>query len=267
MLISIVSPHATNNGNTVSSLLLGMGLADTKRKILLTHTNPQSPAFERYLGLQAFEDKTSTPTQLVKLMREGAIKAEEIGDYCKEINDYLHVFTNNESNFSEHDMATLLNFLITSDLSMYEHIVFDVDASRDHEASQTVVSKSDIIILNITASFLELDKFNAEKERIIKMCRGKKVIMLCSQYDSKASKVKDITKFLGLNTTVHVIRENSWVKWACNQGKLYHVFKQGKIKDSDVIEVFKDTTSLAGAVAKAKVSIGKAQKGVFKNVN
>lgn len=263
MIISVVSPHTSRNGNTVSSILLAHGLADLKRKILLTHIKPQSPAFEHYLGLKAYEDKTTTPTQLVKLMREGAIKTEEIGDYCKSVVDYLDVFTNNATNFAKEDMATLLNFLVTSKTD-YEYLVFDIDTDAEDEAAQMVINNSNIIILNVSASFLELDMFNAQKEKIARLCKGKKVILLCSAYDPKACKLKEIPKVLGVNTSCYTIRHNSWVKWACNNGKLSYLYKQGKSKDVDVIEIYKDVTSLANAVSKAKISIRKQAKGVFK---
>jgi hypothetical protein len=264
MIISVVAPHTSRNGNTVSSILLGFGLGDLKRKVLLTHVNPQSYAFDTYLGLHNFEDKTSTPTQLVKLMREGAIKPEEIGDYCKLFEEYLYVFTNKETNFSQDDMHNLLDFILTSSMP-YEYMVFDVDAKTDHKTTELVLSKSDVIILNLSDSLLELEMFNQQKDRIMKLCRGKKVILLCSAYDSKALKsTKEITKKIGVDTSCYVIRNNSWVKWACNTGKLDYLFKQGKTKDSDVIDVFRDATSLASAISKTKISIGKAAKGVFK---
>lgn len=263
MIISMVSPYTSNMGNSVSSILLAHGLADLKRKVLLTHIKPQSYSYEQYLGLKAFEDKTSTPSQLVKLMREGAIKAEEIGDYCKNVYDFLDVFTNTSTNFSEQDMSTLHEFLVTSD-SAYDYQLFDIDADYDSESSQKVISKSNIIILNITSSFLEIEKFNREKEKIIKMCKGKKVILLCSAYDSKSAKLKDIVKALGVNTSCYVIRHNSYVKWACNQGKLGFLYKQGKTKNADVLDVFKDVTSLAVAVSRAKIAVGRGNKGVFK---
>jgi hypothetical protein len=264
MIISVLSPHAPRSGNTVSSIFLGMGLGDLKRKTLITHVKPLSKPFDHYLGLRSYEDKTTTPAQLAKLMREGAIKPEEITDYCKTVDDYLDVFTNSETNFSEEDMATLLKFLVKSETN-YEYTLVDIDESVDHETTQMVLSSSSIVVLNVPPDALELAKFSEDKEKIMKMCKGKKVIMLCSAYDTKSFKsTKDIAKALGVDTTIYTIRHNLWVKWGCNNGKLGYVYKQGKIKDADVIEVFRDTSSLASAVAKAKVAINKSLKGVNK---
>lgn len=260
MIISVISPHAKRNGNTVSSILLSLGLGELKRKVLLTHVKPQSSAFEYYLGLKAYEDKTSTPTQLVKLMREGAIQPEEIGDYCKVINDYVDVFTNNATNFSEKDMSTLLSFLIGSSVN-YEYVVIDVDQNIDHETTKKVLNKSDIVILNVSPSFHELEEFKAMEEKIKKLTAGKKVLLLTSMYDSKACKLKEIPKVIGVKTTSYMIRENSWIKYGCNYGKINYVFEQSKAKDPDVIEIARDVAALTTAISKAKIAIAKQKKG------
>ena len=80
MVISVMSPHTSGNGTTTTALLLALGLGNMKKKVLLTHTDSVSESFYTYLGLQQFEDKTSTPTQMVKLLREGAIQSEDISD-------------------------------------------------------------------------------------------------------------------------------------------------------------------------------------------
>lgn len=259
MIISVVSPHAHNNGVTTSSMLTAMGLSDLKRKVFLTHVSPQSRAFELYLGLKAYEDKTSTPTQLVKLMREGAIKTEEIGDYCKAINDYLDVFTNNSTNFSAEDMGALAKFLLTSETN-YDYMVFDVDTDVRGKEAQFVIGKSDLIILNVSNSYLEASNFVENKEAIMKMCAGKKVLILCSAYDAKVGKLKDLGKQLGVDTSIYVIRRNSWVRWACNSGRLDYLFSQGRAKDPDVYEIYRDAYSLASTIAKIKIAINKGRK-------
>lgn len=259
MIISVISPHTNKNGNTVSSILLALGLGELKRKVLLTHVKPQSPAFKLYLGLKAYEDKTTTPTQLVKLMREGAIQPEEIGDYCKVIDDYVDVFTNDQSNFSEDDMASLLSYLLKSSLN-YEYVVIDVDETTDKAVTQKVIANSDIVIINLSPSVIDLDEFNNQKEKIMKLTAGKKVILLTSIYDAKACKLKDIARFIDVKTNILMIRYNSWIKYGCNFGKLVFVYKQSKQKDPAVIEISKDVASLVSAVSKAKISISRRRK-------
>ena len=112
MVISVVSPHCEKNGNTTVSLFLALGLGAMKKMVLLAHTDAISDSLYMYLGLQSFEDKTSTPTQMVKLLREGAIQSEAIPDYCKNIADNTYLFTNNKRNFTDEDMETFSEYLV-----------------------------------------------------------------------------------------------------------------------------------------------------------
>lgn len=264
MIISVVSPQAHNNGNTTTSILLAMGLAELKRKVFLTHVNAQSNSFATYLGIEAYEDKTSTPTQLVKLMREGAIQPSEIADYCKEEVDFLDVFSSNSPAFSQQDMDTLLEFMIESDVK-YEYRIFDIDADKDSIANQYVIKKSDIIILNLSDNKSELDAFNNIQSDIMKLCKDKKVIIVSSAYDSKAMKLKEIAKYLNVNTTILPISYSKWVKWGNNRGKLSHVFLQGKTKDADVIEIYRNVMTIVKAISKAKITINKERQHGAKN--
>lgn len=262
MIIAVVSPLGRRVGNSVTSLLLGHGLAETKRSVFLTHTSATSRAYEGYLGLTAFEDKTSTPSQLVKLMREGAVQPKEVGDYCSTVYDFLDVFTTTNTNFSEDDKEQLVEFVISSE-KHYDYMVFDVE-DLESDTSKYVLRHADIVILNVTDNLVELKEIAERTKELARICAGKKVVLAVSNYDSKAVKLKDIPKHTELNTVCQPIRKNSWLKWACNNGKLTYVFTQGRAKDADVLEVYKDAMSLASAVNKAKIAIAKGKKGVFK---
>lgn len=263
MIISVVSPHSGNTGTTTTALLLAHGLADLKRKVFLTHISPSSPSIGLYLGLHDYEDKTSTPTQLVKLLREGAVQAEDVSDYCQNVDDFLDVFVNTKSNFSPKDMSTLHDFLMDS--IHYEYTVFDIDSSVTTEEARNVIKRSELVILNVGDGYADLDKFVAKRDDILKMCAGKSVLLVCSDYDPRGGSTKDITKRLDMQTTCHVMRSNVWIKYLSNRGNLSKVFTEGKKKDGDVVDVYKDAYSLASSVAKAKINITKRSKGALRN--
>ena len=183
MLVAVLSPHAHGNGNTVSSILLALGLGNMKKKVLLTHTDNVSESFNLYLGLQQFEDKTSTPTQMVKLLREGAIQPEAISDYCKNVADNVYVFTNVKSNFSDEDMRTLSEYLVEH--SDFDYIVYDFN-SFETETAEFILKKADVVVLNVTQSYKELDDFKAESKKYAKMLMGKKMVLVCNKYNSIA---------------------------------------------------------------------------------
>lgn len=256
MLISVFSPHTTNNGNTVSSILLAMGLADMKRNIILTHTEPNSLAFYKYMGLSEVEDKTCTPTQLVKLLNQGAIKPDEILDYCKQVNEYLYAFTSNNESFDEKDMGVMLEYLCDNKVS--EYTVVDIDSDFTSTNADLVLRKSDVIVLNFSPSYLEVDEFNAIKDRVLKICKDKIVVLLCNRYTDSACKLKDFTAKLEANTRCYVIHNNNYIPWGCNDGKLYEVYKKARIKDYRAIELNNDILSLTKAIG--KINLAKKKK-------
>lgn len=254
MIVSVMSPHTRGNGNTVTSMFLGLGLASMNKKVLLTHTNPTSDAFYRYLGLEQYEDKTSTPTQLVKLLRQGAIQPEEITDYCKHIYDGLDAFTTNETNFSEEDMYAFSDYMLS--LSTYDFIIYDVN-NLDSNTAQMVVKNSDLIIFNLTQSIMELEEFKSQDKEYMKICKDKQIVLVCNKFDKTAGKDKDITKFLEFKTRCNTISYNPWVINACNTGRIIDLYKTIKSKGIKVIELDKDIQRLATMVSKSKIAITK----------
>ncbi len=264
MLISVFSPHTTNNGNTVSSILMAMGLSDMKRNIILTNTEPNSPAFYQYMGLVSVEDKTCTPSQLVKLLRQGAIKPDEILDYCKQVNEYLYCFTSNNSAFSKEDMRVMLEYICDNKVS--EYTIVDIDSDYTSENASLVLSKSDVVVLNFSASYLEVCEFNAMKEKIVKVCKNKIVIILCNGYTDSAFKLKDFSTRLGTTAGCYILHQNKYIQWGCNNGKLYELFKKVKIKDFRTVELNKDILNITKAISKINIEKKKKKsKEAFKN--
>lgn len=259
MIVSVISPHCRNNGNTITSIFTAMGLADVKKTTLLTHVTPKSDVFYKYLGLHSFEDKTNTPTQLVKLMRDEAIKIEDIGDYCKTIIPGCDVFANNTKTFTEEDMMELMTRL--TDANKYDYMIVDIDEEdfmKDIPA--LALDRSDIIIINLTQSIIEIMEFNKMRDKYMKLFAGKKIILVCNMFSTAAWPVKDFQKNLGVKTTVCAVHFNNWIRWGCNTGKLLDVYKFIKLKDPRVIELDKDIIGLATAVNKARLSIIRQNK-------
>lgn len=256
MIVSVMSPHTKGNGSTVTSMFLALGLASMNKKVLLTHTDPNSEAFYKYLGLEQYEDKTSTPTQLVKLLRQGAIQPEEITDYCKHIYDGVDAFTTNQTSFLEEDMYAFSDYMLS--LSTYDFIIYDV-SNLESETAQMVVKNSDIIVFNLTQSVMELEEFNSNKKEYLKICKDKQIILVCNKFDKTAGNDKDITKHLGFKTRCNTISYNPWVINGCNTGRIIDLYKTIKSKGIKVIELEKDIQRLATMVSKSKISITKSR--------
>ncbi len=251
MIVSVMSPHSEGTGSTTTALLLALGLGSMKKKVLVTHTDNVSSSFYNYLGLHQFEDKTSTPTQMVKLLREGAIQSEAIPDYCKNVAENVYVFTNMKSNFSDEDMLTLSEYLVGH--SDFDFLVYDFN-NFESETAKFVLQNSDVVIINCTQSFKELDKFKKESQRIAKLLNGKKLILVCNKYNSLVSKDSDVPKRLGIKAPCNVIHYNPWLIMASNSGQLLQLYKNIRAKNSKVVELNNDINRLASVITKVRIA-------------
>ena len=251
MIISVMSPHTQDNGTTTVSMLAALGLGSMKKRVLLTHTSSYSETFYNYLGLHQFEDKTSTPTQMVKLLREGAIQSEAIADYCKNVAENVYVFTNNKSNFSEEDMLTLSEYLVEH--SDFDYLIYDFNDFESDNA-KFILKNSDVIILNFTQSYKELDDFKRDSVKYSKMFAGKKLILVCNKFNSLISKDSDIPKRLGLKAPCYVMHYNPWLVYASNSGQLLQLYRNIRAKNSKVIELNNDINRLASVITKVRIA-------------
>lgn len=258
--VTVISPHTTRNGNTVTSALIALGLTETKRRIFLTHASETSIPFQTYFGVDKFEDKSTTSTQLVKLLREGAVGAKDVSEYCITVQGYLDVFTSVDSLFGEEEMRTLLTHVLNSDA--YDMTVIDMDLPLSHPNAKLIMAKTDLVVLNISPDFVELKMLKEMLPDIAKLCKGKQLFLVCNRYDSVAmKKLKMIPDFLGLKTNCYAIRDNSWIKWSCNNKKLAFLFNRGKVKDGSVNEIYTSAVSISNKVFKARNKLMRAKRG------
>lgn len=257
MIVSVVSPQADNNGNSIASIFLALGLGAMRHQVMLTHTAPSCESFHTYFGLKTVEDKTSTPTQLVKLLGLGALNPDDVRDYCRMVTDGVYVFTNRMPEFTQEDMYEFVTFSCM--IQSFDYIVYDINDISE-KTSQYAISQSDVVVINLTQALDDLRGFVAQKERLLRMCKGKKVILLCNHYSPVVSKTKDIAKTIGTRAGIYVIHHNPWIQWACNNGQIVSLMLQAKQGQPGVIELAKDSSALAGVVSKAKISNAKEKQ-------
>lgn len=257
MLVSVMAPHCENNGNTTTAILLALALGGMKKKVLLTHTDNISNSFYTYLGLHQFEDKTSTPTQMVKLLREGAIQSDAIQDYCKNVSENVFVFTNNKSNFTDEDMETFSRFLVEN--SDFEYLIYDFN-NFESETAKYILRNSDVIVVNLTQSKIELDNFNKEIKRYQKMFEGKKVMLVVNNWEQIIGKDVAVTKELKIAGRPSIIHHNPYITKMSNEGKLLDLYAYVKRKDSRLVELSGDVNKLASNLMRIKISNMKARQ-------
>lgn len=250
MRVSVISPHMHNTGGSTLSMLLALELASTGKKTCITHISPISSCFYKYLNFIGFQDKTSTPNQIVRILKTGGLSKDDVSDYCKQVADNLEAFTNESSSFTKEDMEFMVGYISTS--FPHEHIIYDVD-SRDLEQMKNVINCSDVIVLNITQSVYELNRFNENKEAYTSLMEGKPVIVVVNKYNSVKGTLKEVANWMGIKKPNNwlVLHENPWIAWSTNHGQLNKLHKKIINKDDRVIELKPELTKICSAMMRA----------------
>ena len=149
MNIAVISPHTRKNGNTTVASLLALELSTRGKKVCLTHTALKSPAMYEYFSLKETDgDKTASPSKLVNMLQAGAVKPEEISEYCKNITNSVDAFTVNDRKFSTENLSYMLDYI--ADKFPYDLKVFDIDEEYNSELTKRIVAKCDFIVFVIT---------------------------------------------------------------------------------------------------------------------
>lgn len=260
MRIAVISPHSNNNGNTVLAMLVALELSSQGRKTCLTHLKPISNSFYSYLDFVGFDDKTSTPTQIVKILNEGDLTGDDISDYCKRITDDLEAFTNNTKNFDQDDMDFMQEYIAKS--FPHDNIVFDID-DNDPVRSRMVIELCDVVILNITQSISELTEFKENREEYMGIMCGKPMVVVVNKFNSTKSTMKEVARWMGIKRPNKwlVLRENPWIAWATNHGQLGQLYRKINTKDPRVIELNTDLSKICSTLGEAKIAGDKRRGG------
>lgn len=261
MRVAVVSPHAHNTGNTTLAMLIGMQLASNEKLTCIGHIKPTSPSFYAYLNFVGYQDKTSSPSQIVKILKEGAMLPDEARDYCKQITNDLEAFTNTSTNFEEGDMAYMTAYMASS--FPHEHIVFDVDEENLNDAGvQEVMRLCDVIVLNLTQSVKDLAIFKEKRDKYMEAFGAKPLVVVVNKYNSIKGTIKEAAAMIGIKKPNNwlVLHDNPWITWATNHGEMPKLFQQMKANNKELMDIRADITSICITLGKAKQA-ARARKG------
>ena len=224
MIITVTSPVHGQAGNTTVALLISLLLAKEHHKsVCLTHLSPQSSAFYTYLGLDGLEDKTCSPSQVVKLLREGAIEPRDMADYCMRVCDNLDIFSNNSKAFSDDDMELTQRFILEN--MPHDFVVVDVDINTDLPLAQLAKSKTDLSIMCLTQSLNVAERY----AEVFPEKTKDKTLYLCNHYSPDIGSVSAFAKSVGASTkdccTLH---HSALLMKMANAGKLGDIIPLAK---------------------------------------
>lgn len=255
MNIAVVSPHTVRNGNTTIASLLAMDISTRGKSVCLAHTALKSPAMYEYFSLRELgDDKTANPSKLVSMLKAGAVKPEEITEYCKNITTNLDAFTVNDKKFTVDDLDYMITYIL--DRFPYEIKVFDVDNNYDDPITKKVLGKCDFIVLVITQAIIELYDFRSELKRLEKLLKYKPSMIVVNKFDRHICDIKSVQRVLGAT----VSKKSSWITVRYNPqvvrfenfGKLLDLYNAMRNNDISVIDVASDIKLVGNRVMKCR---------------
>lgn len=255
MNIAVLSPHSVNNGVTTVASFLALELGSRGKKTCLTHTSVKSPSMFKYFGLDdSEEDKTANPARMVKMLREGILKREEISEYCRPINATTEIYSANDATFNEQDMEFALNYIITT--FPHDFVVFDVDIKDpDNERVKMVLGNCDFIIIVMEQNIKEASEFKSGMQKIAKFIKNKPMTIVVNNYESVIGKPGDLADAVGVKNIKKTsawltLRHNPYIIKYENNGNIQGLHRAMKTNDCRIIEIGSDVKNIANRIMK-----------------
>ena len=255
MNIAVISPHYNHTGTTTIASLLGLELSSRGGKVCITHSLPKSESLYKYFGITSVEDKTVSPARLVKMIKSGALKPDEVSDYCKSINNKLELFSANDENFTQEDMILALECITQS--FPHDYIIYDIDNDElDSPANRLILNNCDVAIIVINQNVIELGKFKERKSKILNSLGKIPQLVVINRFCDVQGSVKETAQMMGVKAPKNwsVIRYNPWITYGTNFGKMSYIYGKMVASDYRVADVASDVKALTSLILKVKVA-------------
>ena len=259
MNIAVISPASANCGTTTIASFIALELGARGKKTCLTHTSPKSSSMLGYFGFdEDDEDKTANPSRMVRMLKEGILKREEISEYCRPVNNTTEIYSANDANFNHEDMNYALEYIVNT--FPHDFVVFDIDTKEfDNDNVKLVLGKCDFVILVIEQSLYELNHFKDGYKKIERYIKGKPQMMIVNRYNPVIGKVNDFADALGIK---NIRKTSSWLYLRYNpyitkyeiNGKIQYLHTAMRTNDSRIIEISSDVKNIVNRIMKFKTA-------------
>lgn len=259
MNIAVISPASANCGTTTIASFIALELGARGKKTCLTHTSPKSSSMLGYFGFdEDDEDKTANPSRMVRMLKEGILKREEISEYCRPVNNTTEIYSANDANFNHEDMNYALEYIVNT--FPHDFVVFDIDTKDfDNDNVKLVLGKCDFVILVIEQSLYELNHFKDGYKKIERYIKGKPQMMVVNRYNPVIGKVNDFADALGIK---NIRKTSSWLYLRYNpyitkyeiNGKIQSLHTAMRTNDSRIIEISSDIKNIVNRIMKFKTA-------------
>ena len=254
MNIAVISPHYEHTGVTTLASLIAFELSYRGGKVCLTHSLPRSESLYRYFGLDTVVDRTINPARLVKMLKEGAIKMEEVSDYCRALSDKVDLFSADSDTFTQSDMLYALEFITTT--FPHDYIVYDVDNHElESEANRLILKNADVAVIVINQNIMELAGFKNRMTKIMQAVGRIPMFVTINKFCDVQGSLRETASMMGIKAPKNwsTVRYNPWVGYGTNFGKMNYICNKIRNSDYRVDDVASDIKALANLIIKVKV--------------
>ena len=257
MNIAVISPHTSKAGVSMISGLLGVEMAHRGRKTCVLNTRLSKSDLSVYFKLNDFQDKTSNPHRLIKMLREDAVKPEDVNDYCRELCTDCAIFTAGEESLEAEEHAYVIDYA----LNYFNHDfkIFEIDSPYEEYNSkvvQNVLTNAHVIIIVADPNRIELEKFKDRYKSLLNIIGSKPTIMVMNKYCPGVGSMKELASYAGIKSPGKWIsfRYNPNLTWGANNGELKLISKMIDKEDIRFTDTASDLATLANRIVKVKVT-------------
>lgn len=252
MNIAVMSPHCYGNGTTTVAALIAATMAKQNTKVCLTHVTAKSDSIFTYYKI--LNNNNTDAIQLTKLIRTGGMQKNSLPNYCKNISDNYDVFSlDTNANISEMELADVVTYIAKN--APYDYVIFDVDEKGlDKPTVKAVIDGADCIILVLTQSITEINKFKAIKSEFISCTRKVPKIVVMNKYKNSLGTLKDYAAKLGIKDTKHwhYIHDNLNITSCENTGQLRLLTDEIRKRNGEVLELDADLQKIVRDIIATK---------------
>lgn len=215
MKVAVMSPFHRSGLTTVATLL-GLTLNWTQNvTTVMSYTGDSDMA--SMLGTFELDDKTRSITQLAKLLRERAIGAEQITEYCVPLGKDIHLMDTTSNILTLKDKANIVSFVF--DQVPTDFVVCECDGDLSEPDTQEIVKTADVVIM-VFEPYRK--QFDGVKEYLQDpdWPKDKRVMYLCNKYEDLVMPLRDISKDFGVkHVDMCKLHYNPWIMKMCESGK------------------------------------------------
>lgn len=250
MNIVVMSPHTRQNGNTTLSAMIALELSNRNRKVCLTHALTKSNSLYTYFNISHFDDKTNNPIQIINLIRGGGIRKNDIGDYCKPVNNNLEIFSLNSEDIPEDMHCDTIDFICKG--FPHDYVVFDLDDNDIYsKTNEIILSNCDCIIFVLSQGVSELSQFKAIRQELLDYLGNIPMLVAVNKYTDIAGSMKDVASAIGIKrpSKWYKVNYNPWITYGTNKGKLSFIYENMLKKEYHVVDISNDIKNLTSGIS------------------